>query len=420
VLSNENFAGLIREIRVKSGLSRGKAAAQAGIAHSTLGRWETGKCRPWIPELERLLDALKVNPADRAAVMLCVNSVRLLHHVRDSSPDEPTIAGHNLLRAMRLRRGLSRAAVATGLGVSSRTLGYWESGDAWPSEANLHALCFALGAEPEELMELLKGPIIARQDSLDLSMQLHDAWRQGEFSKVMCKQDPLMDLRMLSGQAALQQVRNSGMYVDLCNETLAGLLSNYAQTLFVWQRFVEADLVALQTVAVANKCNNIRAISRAAAVRVATADRKGALVVPRLIQLVRAVLAALPKERYSHQSWMFACLGDLLVESGSQNEAVAAMEASIKFDEISGRRSLESYRWQAKLFNNCKLHDEALDAAGRGLNQIRNGVGELKSVPGLWMQISRAEEGLGNINASERSASQAHSLAHSLGIDYFR
>ena len=70
----------------------------------------------------------------------------------------PPPHGGDLLRAMRLRRGLSREDAAPCLGVSAATLRRWERTETWPSTEQMQRLCFALGAKQEEALALTCGP----------------------------------------------------------------------------------------------------------------------------------------------------------------------------------------------------------------------------------------------------------------------
>ena len=73
----------IQALRKRSGLSVEKAAMQAGIAPSTLRRWENGVTQPRLPELNALLDALHTSSAEREAVLRFLTLPRSLAAQRE-------------------------------------------------------------------------------------------------------------------------------------------------------------------------------------------------------------------------------------------------------------------------------------------------------------------------------------------------
>jgi len=63
-----------------------------------------------------------------------------------------------LLRALRLRSGLTQVELAQRIGVAQSTLARWERGDRWPSATELHEICFAVGATGPEVATLTCNP----------------------------------------------------------------------------------------------------------------------------------------------------------------------------------------------------------------------------------------------------------------------
>src|SRR5262249_34851765 len=55
------------------------------------------------------------------------------------------------------RRGLSLEEAARRVQITSGTLRRWEKMEVWPSLEQLHRLCFALGAQEEEIVALTVG-----------------------------------------------------------------------------------------------------------------------------------------------------------------------------------------------------------------------------------------------------------------------
>jgi len=59
-----NLGAALRLVREQRGLAQVALARQAGIGKSQLSKYESGKERPKLDSLERLLDVLKIGPAD--------------------------------------------------------------------------------------------------------------------------------------------------------------------------------------------------------------------------------------------------------------------------------------------------------------------------------------------------------------------
>ena len=58
----------------------------------------------------------------------------------------------NRLRALRLSRGISQSALAAAVGVSTRTVKYWEHGQRTPNATSLLALAHYYDVPPESLL----------------------------------------------------------------------------------------------------------------------------------------------------------------------------------------------------------------------------------------------------------------------------
>ena len=56
------------------------------------------------------------------------------------------------LRTLRLSRGLSQSALAAAVGVSTRTVKYWEHGQRTPKATSLLALAHYFDVPPESLL----------------------------------------------------------------------------------------------------------------------------------------------------------------------------------------------------------------------------------------------------------------------------
>ena len=189
--SAEHIGTSLQQLRHKQGLSLATLAKQAGVNKSTLSRWETGKTVPRSTELASVLSKLNV-PKSMVDTFCQAAGQRLM---LPESEVAPPVSG-DLLRVLRLRRGLTQSEAARAANVPQGTLSKWERSEDWPAADRLHTLCFALGATPEETATLTRGRFLpsllpeARTDSDALALllgrrsELEVAIREGHFSYV--------------------------------------------------------------------------------------------------------------------------------------------------------------------------------------------------------------------------------------------
>lgn len=155
----EGIGELIRKLRTARGMSLRRLAKAAGIAPGTISYWEAGRVQPRIPELDAVLDALDCLESLRREAYAHINAPRALAKLRDTAlltkdlPGEDPVwlpASGDLLRSLRLRRGLTLERAATMLGVQPSTISRWEQSKTLSSESRLEAYCSLLCAYPEE------------------------------------------------------------------------------------------------------------------------------------------------------------------------------------------------------------------------------------------------------------------------------
>jgi transcriptional regulator with XRE-family HTH domain len=154
----------LRQQRKARKLTLEQTARAAGIARVTLNRWETGTNQPRLAELEAVLKALETDARQRRKALALMDAPRGKTLVREevnriaAQVDlGPMPHAGTLLQAMRRRRGLSFEAVAHRMGVTSLTIRRWEKAEIWPSVDRLHALCYTLEAQEEEVIALTCG-----------------------------------------------------------------------------------------------------------------------------------------------------------------------------------------------------------------------------------------------------------------------
>lgn len=243
--------------RVARGLSQRALAARAGIAWSTIARWEGGKTQPTLPEWEAVLRALEIGADEGSRSLALLHAPRALRAQRTRANDtlpgnglgRPPIGG-DLLRALRLRRGWRQAQVAEAIGVRQGIVARWEAGDLWPPLDQLHALCRLLNAAPEEVAALTIGRFsLASLLDIDDPDHLHlEQWRllhrQGN-----CFPVALTDLRYFALEARLHTLLSSPTGgSDARRGRLESVLSwtyaRHAQYLAAERRFGEVGAIA--------------------------------------------------------------------------------------------------------------------------------------------------------------------------------
>ncbi len=139
----------LRDLRLARGLSLAQAAARGGVSKSALAHWETGRRTPPGSALVGLLNALGASGRARAAIVAQADP----RHARAAlahTPHGAPVGKGEVLRAMRLRRGLTQADLAGLLNVAQSTVARWERGDGDLDAADQEGVLSALGASADE------------------------------------------------------------------------------------------------------------------------------------------------------------------------------------------------------------------------------------------------------------------------------
>jgi transcriptional regulator with XRE-family HTH domain len=191
----------------------------AGVHPSTLSRWEAGVVRPSLYEFDALMSALGVSEAERRRALELIDAPRALFrlHEMQSTPAgldaKPRIPlPGDLLRAMRQRRGWSLEQTAGPMHISVATLSRWEHSEAWPSESQMHYLCYLLQAHPQELAALSAGRLHFHSEAQAFPSrqdELRELLRQIVCAEVAINRD-LADLYFLSLERHLWGLSQQG------------------------------------------------------------------------------------------------------------------------------------------------------------------------------------------------------------------
>ena len=150
----ETLGDFLRVARKDRALTLGQLSLHAGVNKATLSRWETGTFLPRIPELGRVFDALEIPAARRDHALRLFHTPRAIVAARSERGVTLQVSLGDMLYGLRVRSGKSQETIARATGVSRSLLVHWESDDCAPSDAQLHATGFALGATADELTAL--------------------------------------------------------------------------------------------------------------------------------------------------------------------------------------------------------------------------------------------------------------------------
>jgi DNA-binding transcriptional regulator YiaG len=117
-------------------------AARVGVSRAALRAWERGTNRPSWPHARALARVLAVAPME-------VFDAAGLPAPAHLDPARWTVGElPQILRELRRWRGLTQDQLAATVGVSTATIGAWESGRQRPRRAAMHRLDCALGVAP--------------------------------------------------------------------------------------------------------------------------------------------------------------------------------------------------------------------------------------------------------------------------------
>jgi transcriptional regulator with XRE-family HTH domain len=336
----EQLGQKLRQWRTSRGLTLEQVAQLAGIGRVTLNRWETGVQQPRLGELEALLTALKIEANQRRQAVALVQAPRAQAQTRAQCVQMgeqlgigAMPSGGDLLRAIRLRRGLSTEELAGKIGVTARTLQRWESGQIVPSREALDALCTLLHAAPGERLALQQNDLFS-VPPLRMTFPSEDAVEerliQCFYVSVMAPEDPLNDLGFLTLAADAWQLAARGARG---RERLVEVYAKYASFLSGFSRFAEAEHYANRALdlRVEKRMPDSQMVRAAIAAAQASVYRSVHPMPRRGLEMLRMWLPL--TENAAYRAWILSDMAEYLALDGATESALAAAEEACRVAE---------------------------------------------------------------------------------------
>lgn len=311
------IGALLRQWRNVRGLTLQATAARAGVAASTLSRWESGKRMPSVPELEAALTVLNVGDSERKAVFRLVDAPRALRHLRGvDSPFAGLPVGGDLLRAMRVRQGMTQTETARAVGATQGQVAKWEKSEAWPDAGRLHAICFALAAQAEEVAALTTGRFRI-SDEADAPEHDPDAWMARADHALHRAPAPILDLTFLSLESRLWDLRGK----EFALPVLAVTYANHARSHLFFRHPERSEMWANRALAIVRGTKQVPEEWGAAVIAVgaAAAAGKRRTDLSRAIQVLEEWLPAISDFRF--RAWIMSDLAEYRARMGDDDAA---------------------------------------------------------------------------------------------------
>lgn len=335
---SDGIRALLRRWRTERGLSQNVLAARAGISASTLSRWESGTTSPSIPEWEATLTALGLPTKHFHETLPLLAAPRAVRQLRkDTGSCAPPVGG-DLLRAMRMRRGMTQAEVASHLGVPQNAIARWERSETWPDNECLHALCYHLKAFPEEVTALTVGRFsIANMLDLSDPAALHQEQWRIRVQPPHASDAVLKDLRFLALEArlhALLAASNTQGRGERIQRILSWTYSRHAQYLFESGRFAEAVAPAQHALALQkslwprNHEGWVPAVVALAANEARLSGRRKSASPKRALKLFEQYIGYATSPEY--RAWMLTGMAQYILKTGRAEEAVRYSEDALR------------------------------------------------------------------------------------------
>jgi transcriptional regulator with XRE-family HTH domain len=366
--SSATIGGFLRTLRTSRRMTMAQAAERAGLHRITLHRWEKDLAQPRLSELTALLSALEVSEVQKRSALGLMDAPRAARmvwlEVRQMAAQTGVSEmphGGDLLRAMRLRQGVSLEEAARHVAVTGGTLRRWEKMEVWPSPEQLHRLCFALHAHDEEIIALTVGRFSQRPRIEKTSLNaLHERFHnQIKVERSITGYDPLFELAYLQMEAdawplALQSVAGKQMLIEI--------YAHHAQQLSTQERLTEAGNIAERAQELMTGSLKVKHCwLYAVIVSARSAILRGERPAPeRGLEALRPWLA---EERWPEmKAWILADMAKYVSMRGDTDVSLILMEQACQLAEKTGLDSERSNRnWdKAEILLKAGRPEEAL------------------------------------------------------------
>ncbi|MBV9468797.1 MAG: helix-turn-helix transcriptional regulator, partial [Abitibacteriaceae bacterium] len=315
--------------------------------------------QPRTLELESLLDALTATPQERQQALVLLNTPQARAQIRETIVQieerkslGPMPHGGALVRALRLRQGLTQEDAAKRIGVAVRTLRRWEKLEAWPETSQLHTLCYALEATTEEMLALTTGYLSPLADVGTVTLdELRAQGHHVNFYTNSWETPAWKELCLLTLEAqAWPLVASSGKG----QQVLAELYSYHARHLSSNKRYAESGIYAARAMDLWPQGIRPNEIMVEASIALARAvAKRGIRPAPEQgLELLHHWQGEARGPAY--QAWMLSELAIYTVQTGNETEG---LQLAQRAREIATRCS-----------NHHELYNRELDGARLLLN----------------------------------------------------
>lgn len=130
----------IQELRKEKGLNQGQFAASIGVSRTTIVGYEKGKFAPSRAVVEKVLEVYGVNIGSSAAESAPRKRTR-----KKAASEAVSVPA--AIKALRKQKGMSQTAFAQSIGVSTQSIGAYETGKFGPSKKVLARVKEAYGVD---------------------------------------------------------------------------------------------------------------------------------------------------------------------------------------------------------------------------------------------------------------------------------
>lgn len=310
----------LRRLRRERGLSLGEVAHRAKVSAHSLQGWESGRRSPKGASLARTLDVLEAPARLRSRLLGGVDPAYARVALAGTALGPPLALG-TVLRAMRLRRGITQSELAAAVGMTQGAVAKWESGDSVPPASTLHEVGFALGAAVEETLALTAARggapegLPARPAAVNLPYLLS------------------VDLQEMVAFAYEAELWRRAAIDERWEPALSGVLAQRANLYALNGRLAEIPDVAERALRLVTTTEGRVAAAPAvnALSELALRRGEGPAVAARMCA---AWAERLPNS--AHKAWMLGSEGNNLARGGRSREGVARILDARAMDEDAG------------------------------------------------------------------------------------